>query len=162
MGTKRTGTGQYVYFCIASLIVLSVSGCSVVNEVRQWGETRESLVRGKELLARGDYAGSLRENQRVLSSSRGRPPGDEALFNMGLIHSHFGNPKKDYKRALGFFKKLTKDYPQSPRVEQAKIFVNMLEENERLIEKDKKLNEMIRMLKEVDLEIEEKKRKKVR
>jgi hypothetical protein len=42
-------------------------------------------------------------------------------------------------------------YPKSPLVEQAKIWVEMLQENERL-------NQIIEKSKQVDIEIEQKKR----
>ena len=192
MGRKRTGKGKYVYFCIASLIILSFSGCATIEKTKQRvevgtplpqtkervevesypsektkgqeeikgkGKTREQvkadeyLLRGQKLLARGDYEGSLRENQKTLSVSAHNPPGDEALFNMGLIYAHSGNPKKDYGKSLEFFKKLLKDYPQSPLVEQAKIWIGVLQENE-------KLTHMLEESKQVDVEIEERKREK--
>ena len=40
------------------------------------------------------------ENQKVLSMATYRPPGDEALFNMGLIYAHSGNPKKDFEKSI--------------------------------------------------------------
>jgi tetratricopeptide (TPR) repeat protein len=151
--------------------------------MRLQGEARDALIRGQKLLAQGDYEGSVRENQRVLSLSAHQPLGDEALFHLGLIYAHLGNPKKNYGRALGLFRKLTKDYPQSPWAEQAKIWEGMLEEDERLDqafrklkeeneklnqmfrklkEENARLNQMFKKLKEVDIVIEEKKREKAR
>ena len=77
----------------------------------------------------------------------------EALFNMGLIYAHSGNPKKDFEKSIEFFKKLIKDYPESPLIEQSKIWVEVLQKNE-------ELNQVIQKLKQVDIEIEEKKREK--
>jgi hypothetical protein len=101
------------------------------------------------------------ENQ-VLSLSGQNPPVDEALFNIGMIYAHPRNPKKDYAKSLTFFKKLIKDHPQSPRVEQAKIWTGMLLENEKLNQNVQKLNHMIEESKQVDIEIEERKREKVK
>ena len=78
---------------------------------------------------------------------------DEALFNLGLIFAHFRNPQKDLEKSLVFFKSLTKNYPKSPFVEQAKMWVGILEENEAL-------DHLIQKLRQVDIEIEEMKRKK--
>ena len=72
-----------------------------------------------------------------------KPPGDKALFNMGLIYAHYGNPEKDYKKSISFFTKLIKEYSNSALVEQAKIWVGILD----AIEKEK----------QVDIEIEKKK-----
>jgi len=153
MGKKRARPGKHLYFCIASLIFVSLSGCAALEEIRARGEAREALTRGQNLLAQGDYEGSLKENQRALSLSADRAPGDRAVFNMGLIYAHSGNPKKDYRKALGFFRTLIKDYPQSPLLEQAKIWVGVLQANERL-------TQVIEKSKQVDIEIEEKKRLK--
>jgi len=120
-------------------------------KTEELGPAREHLLRGQKLLAQGDYEGALKENQKVLSMSTHRPPEDEALFNMGLIYAHLGNPGKDVGKSVDFFNKLIKDYPKSPLAEQAKIWVEMLKENEAL-------SLVIQKLKQVDIEVEEKKR----
>ena len=63
---------------------------------------------------------------------------------MGLVYAHPKNPKKDNKRAIAFFNRVVKSYPDSPWTEQAKIWVGVLDGVEKL--------------KQVDIEIEEKKR----
>jgi tetratricopeptide (TPR) repeat protein len=119
------------------------------------GEAQSPFLRYQGLLARGDYEGALAENQKVLALSNRQSPGDEALFNIGLIYAHSGNPKKDYRKALDSFRKMMTDYPKSPFFEQAKIWVGILQENERL-------NLVIENSREVDLEIEERKRGKLK
>jgi TolA-binding protein len=122
----------------------------------------ESILWAKILLERKDYDGALKESQKVFDLSGKNPPGDEALFNMGLIYAHFGNPKKDYGKSLAFFKRMTIDYPQSPLAEQARIWIGMLQENEKLNQMIQKLNRVIEESKKVDIEIEEKKREKAK
>ncbi len=124
-------------------------------KVEQKGEAYENLLRAQRLLAQGDFEGSVIENQKVLSSAGHKPPEDEALFNLGLIYAHSGNPKRDYTKSLDFFRRLVKDQPKSPLVEQAKVWIAVLQENE-------KLNQVIEKSKQVDLEIEEKKREKAK
>lgn len=63
--------------------------------------------------------------------------------------------KKDYEKSLLFFNKIISDYPQSPLVEEAKLWVRVLRENG-------KLREVIEKFKEVDIAVEEKKREKGR
>ena len=177
MGRKRTREREFFYFCIVILILFTSFSCVVltekqkveVREVRneesqRKGETlnilSEHLHRARKLLEQRDYDGALKENQKILSLSGQNPPGDEALFNMGLIYAHFGNPKKEYGRSIGFFKKLMKDYPHSPLVVQARIWTGILQENEKLSQTIQKLNQVIEESKQVDIEIEEKKREK--
>jgi hypothetical protein len=53
-----------------------------------------------------------------------------------------------------------KEYPQSSLAEQAKIWAGILYENEKLNQTIEKLNQMIEETKQVDIQIEEKKREK--
>jgi tetratricopeptide (TPR) repeat protein len=123
----------------------------VIEEPKEALERREAneyLISAQNLLAKGDYEGSLRESQRVLALLKDEPPADTAIFNMGLVYAHPKNPKKDNKRAISFFSRVIKGYPDSPWVEQAKIWVGVLDGVEKL--------------KQVDLEIEERKRARSR
>jgi tetratricopeptide (TPR) repeat protein len=106
------------------------------------------LEYAEQLLGQGDFEGSLRESQKVLALAKDTSPSDAALFHMGLVYVHPNNPKKDNKRAIGFFNRVIKSYPESPWVEQAKIWVGVLDGVEKL--------------KQVDIEIEERKRDRTR
>jgi tetratricopeptide (TPR) repeat protein len=118
------------------------------KEALERREAQEYLMAAQSLMARGDYEGSLRESQRVLTLLKDQTPADTATFNMGLIYAHPKNPKRDNKRAIYFFNRVIKGYPDSPWVEQAKIWVGVLDGVEKL--------------KQVDLEIEERKRDRSR
>jgi tetratricopeptide (TPR) repeat protein len=149
MGEKHTRERKHICFCIANLIFLFLINCATIKETRQPGEARQYLIRGQTLLARGDFEGALIENQKVLSRSMNISPEDEALFNMGLIYAHFGNPRKDYRKSLYFFLKILNDYPDSPLIEQAKIWVGVLQENEKssqIIEKSKQTIEQTKQM----------------
>ncbi len=122
----------------------------------------EDLLRARKLFEQRDFEGSLKENQKVLSASGQNSPADEAVFNMGLIYAHSGNPKKDYSKSIGYFKKLIKEYPQSPFMEQARVWAGILQENEKLSQTIQKLNQVIEESKDVDIQIEEKKREKAK
>jgi TolA-binding protein len=118
--------------------------CEPQAGMESTGEACRHLLLGQKLLADGDFKGALRENQAVLALADKGPPGDEALFNMGLIYAHYDNPDKDYKKSIGYFKRLVRAYPRSSLREQAKIWVGVLD----VIEKSK----------QVDIEIEMKKK----
>ena len=120
MGRKQNRTGKYIYFCVAGLTLLFVFGCASLID------KEDHLVRSQRLIVRGDFEGALEENQKVLFSYVSRPPADEAIFNMGLIYAHYGNPNKDYKKAFSFFWRLIKEFPQSPLYEEAKIWTGIL------------------------------------
>jgi tetratricopeptide (TPR) repeat protein len=137
-------------------------GSPLPEKTKGVSEASEYLMRSKTLLSQGDYEGALKENQKVLSLSGNETPGDEALFNIALIYTHPGNPKKDYGKSLGFFKKLAKDYPQSPWSPQAKAWTAVLQENEKLRSSVEELNQVIEKSKQVDIEIDEKRREKAK
>lgn len=118
------------------------------KEMRDRDQAEDYLLVAQGLLTKGDFEGSLRENQRVLVLAKEQSPADTATFNMGLIYAHPKNPKKDNKRAIGFFNRVIKGFPESPWAEQARIWAGVLDDVEKL--------------KQVDLEIEEKKRDRAR
>jgi TolA-binding protein len=126
----------------------------LAEEARIWTGVLEAMattteqksrahLQGVQILMRqGDFEGAQRANQKVLSLSPKSPPGDAALFSMGLVHIHYANPKKDYKRALGFFSRLQREFPRSPLTEEAKIWVGVLETMERAMQIDIEIEEM--------------------
>ena len=118
------------------------------TEPREAREADLYLQAAQQLMAKGEYESSLRETQKVLALAKDNPPADTAVFYMGLIHAHPNNPKKDNKKALGYFNRLVKAYPESQWAEQAKIWSGVLDGLEKL--------------KQVDLELEERKRDRAR
>ncbi|HVP78819.1 MAG TPA: tetratricopeptide repeat protein [Thermodesulfobacteriota bacterium] len=166
MGGKRTGARGLLYFCVAGLIILAAHGCASIEntriEIKERVEAYQSLHRGRKLLAQGDYEGASYENLKILSLATHRPPEDEALFNLGWICAHPGNPEKDYDKSIFFFKKLLKNFPQSSWSERAKIWVDLLEENAKITREKEKLtgtveglNRMMEEQKKIDKMVQE-------
>jgi len=158
LGRKRNRTWKYLYLCIACMILISLAGCTALKEMEAKRETREYLITAQKLLDQEDYEGSLKENQKVLSLYDNVPPGDEALFNTGLIYAHYGYPKRDYQKSLDIFKRLVRVFPDSPFARQAKVWIGILQENVRLRREIEELNKTIKKSKQVDIEIGEKKK----
>jgi hypothetical protein len=181
MGGKSAESRQCVLFCLACL---TLSGCALLDspkapppaaapamviierlppppaptpppepveeprEVREMREADVHLQAAQQLMARGEYEGSLRETQKALLLAKEGAPADAAVFYMGLLHAHPNNSKKDNKKAIGFFTRVVKSYPESAWAEQAKIWIGVLDGLEKL--------------KQVDLELEERKRDRTR
>jgi tetratricopeptide (TPR) repeat protein len=146
MGRERIRAWEYIYFCVAGLIFLSLSSCAAIQEHRQNKELRTDLLRGQKLLAQRNYDAALEAYQKVLSISPHKPPADEALFNLGLAYAHFGNPKKDYKKSIELFLRVLNDYPESHLAVQAKIWVGVLLENAEFLKKAEGLKAKIKDL----------------
>lgn len=196
MGRKRSWAGNPIYLYIAILMLLSPLACSPSNKMTPkmvdvtGDEVKVHLVRGRTYLAQGEHGSALKEYEKVISLAGKDIPVDEALFYIGLINIHPVNPARDYGKSIVLFRRLIKDYPGSPLVEQAKTIVGLLHEKDTLdrtterlnniteeqkkkvdrsnniIEEQKKtidrLNNLIDELKQVDIGVEQKKRDKTK
>ncbi|MBP1748286.1 MAG: hypothetical protein H6Q52_825 [Deltaproteobacteria bacterium] len=72
-------------------------------------------------------------------------PGDQALFNMGLIYASQNYLRKDYRRSRSMFQRVVREYPQSPLVAQSRTWMGILS--------------VIERSKEADIEVEQTKKK---
>lgn len=140
------------------MIAFSLVGCAALKEMKTRWDAREHIFAARELFDQSDYEGSLKETQKVLALINNSPPEDEALFNAGVIYAHYGYPKKDYHKSLEFLKRLVRNFPQSPYAAKAKFLIVILQENERSKREIEDLNKAIKKSKQVDIEIDEKKK----
>jgi outer membrane protein assembly factor BamD (BamD/ComL family) len=100
----------------------------LLTELRERAEIRDAMLRGQALFARGDFAGSLKEYQRVQSLAQQASPSDAASFNIALIYADPRNPARDSQRAIGAFQGVVTRYPESPWVDQSRIWIAALED----------------------------------
>jgi hypothetical protein len=133
-------------------------GCAPVAEQPKGDDEWKHLATGKRLFAESDFRGALREHEKVLSFTDKGPAAEEALLSMGLTYAHPANPRKDFAKAAQYFKRLAKNHPKSPVVEQARIILSILQENDELSRTIDRLNGIIEESKKVDIGIEDKKR----
>jgi tetratricopeptide (TPR) repeat protein len=178
MGRKQSGRRKQICLCVAILIFLTPLSCtfSEIMRTRTVNATGDEawthLVLARKCLARGDYGSALRENEKVISLAGKNLPVDEPLLNIGVIYAHPANPARDYEKSQASFRRLIRDYPESPLIEQAKTMVGLQQENDKLnhtvdrlsntIDELKKtvakLNTVIDELKNVDIGVDQKKR----
>lgn len=191
MGRKQWKNRKHLLFYGASLLVILVmaQGCAVSEKVK--GVITEKLAKDKihieagpmesarDRMKNGDYSGALKEYNEIFKRYPQKSPGDKALFEMGILFAYPDNPKRDSSRALGYFKWLAKDFPDSPLIRESLAWIDTLNrviENEGRIKalleknsayqeqlgslekKNRVYEEQIRALKEIDIGIEEKKR----
>jgi len=120
--------------------VLSMPGCATFHSEKK----PDPFERAKTLFTEGNYEAALKENQRVLAEGGGAP--DVALFNIAYICAYSLNPKKDYARALGSFRTVASQYPESPLTEQVKVWIQVLEEHQKMAGERQKVLEEKRIL----------------
>lgn len=195
MGRKRVRTRQHIFCAVTILISIILTSCTTIEgkqkepekvqlyvepihptaiqtppkKEQPRDESKEHLLKGQQLLSMGQYEASIREYHKVMSIAPKGPPGDEASFTMGLIYAYSKYQKKDHGKAVSSLTKIIKEYPNGNWSGQAKILLDLIQENDRLRrasaeahQENEKLKNMIEQSKKVDLEIEEKKREKAR
>jgi tetratricopeptide (TPR) repeat protein len=126
MGGKPIGQWQQICICLALLII--ISGCGLFQESMRRRELREAVTHGQELLARGDYEGSLNAFRNVIAIAKDQPPADAANFHIGVVYAHPQNPHQDRQKARGSFQRVLTQYPESRFTEPAKAWVGVLNE----------------------------------
>ena len=159
MGRKPTGKRQHLLFYVARLLIMMlwIAACSHVPQ--SW-QTRQNLSQAKALLANGHYQAALGKTQQVLSSDPGTK-GVEALYLMGIIYAHPQNPNSSLERSLESFHILVKKYPESELTREAEAWISTLRKIKKMDKEILELKDQIDKLKEIDLGIEEKKRREL-
>jgi TPR repeat protein len=173
MGRKRTRQGKFVYLLLACIICSClIEGCASFQDQGKKEDQKENALREAEVLFyQGDYRASLQAFRKELgesSRSESRAAGksvDEALFYMGLIYTAPKYPERDYQKSLDIFLRLARDFPDSRYREEAERYSNLLKE---ILGRDKRirllkrevdlLGSQIGRMKEIDLDVEEKRR----
>jgi len=94
VGRKRTRAGQYLYCCAACLIITMLTACTPLRTMLAEREAHSHLRTMRLLASQGDFESVMRENRLLLERSPLAPPGDAALFSMGLAYADPANPSK--------------------------------------------------------------------
>ncbi len=132
MGRKQIRTRKHLLFCFAGLIFLFLNGCAfldktqepdlpaispaekekilkreaaVAEEKKREETARAHLLKGRKLFAQGDFEGSYWENHTIITFFQGQSPVEEAIFMLGLIYGHPGNPNKDFSKVPRLYEK---------------------------------------------------------
>jgi hypothetical protein len=178
MGRKRTGSWQHLYLCIALLICLVVSGCASYKENVETGATQVNGPHWRLLNNDGAHG-----DQKNPHGSANMPQTAEVLFNTGLSYADPRDPRKDYTKSVIVFKKLIQAYPNGVWADRSHILLDILQENTRLRkqsvdsqqentrlrkqsvdsqQENTRLKQIIEQSKNVDIEIEQKKRESIK
>jgi hypothetical protein len=145
----------------------------VENGTIQRNEPRCRLLNGDE----------AQEDQKNLHASANMPTTAEVLFNTGLSYADPRDPRKDHNRSVTTFKRLIKEHPKSVWADRSHILLDVLQENARLRkqstdnqqenarlrkqstdnqQENARLKQIIEQSKNVDIEIEQKKRESIK
>src|SRR5262245_7396506 len=151
----------------AVIVGCMLAGCSTITQPPSINAGGASQVNS------GNLEVTLKENQKAITEGKGSQ--DVALYNIGVVSAH----SLDYLKALQSFKTLVKNHPTSPRAEPAKVWIQALEqmlanaeekqkladekralarEREQLAQERNKLNYEIEKSRQLDDEIEQRRR----
>jgi len=185
MGRKHSRQRQHVFLYITCWLSvwLVAAGCTrlhnISKEEQHISEEEQLVVKAKSSFDNSDFTTSISLWREILERYP-HTQGDQALYAMGLSYAFPEYPDANYETSLNLFKMLIRKYPESGYITRAKILISVLE---RTIEKEKEVEEknrktelleeelktehkkigellnQIKRLKEIDLGIEEKKRK---
>ena len=165
MGDKRSRAWKYIYISAAVIVVLFLTGCAVLAGLKEKKETQDALALAHKYMEKGEYEAAEKENIRIISACANMYPADEALLNLGLIYAHPGNPGRDPGKATASYEKVLKFFPESRFAGQAKILIGVVHRYEKMkAEKDhlekeiQDLKNTIKKSKQIDLEIDMKKK----
>ena len=148
MGGKRNRTRKYLYYGLACIVALAGTGCgarlkTLPPDQKTAARPCVRLQDARAQIDRGDFDGAAREYQDALA--RPGTERSELLFELGLLFAHNNNPKKDYRKSLSYFTRLVREYPRSALVEEAKIWIDVLDS----MEKSKRVDMQIEKMKKV-------------
>lgn len=182
MGKERGKQRKHLLLhgaCVLIFLLFS-AGCATISDFQKKWEGQNRLDLAENRFASGDYEGAMKAYNDVIKMFPSDSPGDRALYRMGLIWADSENPQRDYKKALTCFQSLVTVFPRSALKNETVVWMSVINkligfegrardlEDEvgtlkRRLNCSKKevntLKDRFRSLKEIDIGIEEKKRK---
>ena len=138
MGKKQAGKRQHFFFFLAGYMIMlpAFSGCMEKDrsylakkriESALETEGERSLAFSRSFMERGLFKESLEKSESVLKQYP-LSLGDQALLNLGLLYAHPAYPEADAWKSIGYFRRLTKEYPESILKVEAEIWILVLQD----------------------------------
>ena len=125
---------QLLYRTAAAVLCFALVSCTNITETVQ--------SPGSEQVSRttpANFEVALQENRAALAAGKMAP--DIALYNTGFLLAHPANPKKDYAKAIHSFHTLVVEHPRSSLREPAKTWIQVLEQQQKVAEQQQKVVE---------------------
>ncbi|MDD5170561.1 MAG: tetratricopeptide repeat protein [Syntrophales bacterium] len=179
MGKKYIGRRKHFFLLLAFvwLMLQTVGGCTHIKGIilgnQELDDARQLMLKGDTQTALAKYEDILKHFPEV---------GDQALFPMGIFYTRADGTKANYQKALGYFQRLLKEYPDSrfreetnlltllileilnrdERIRMSESRTDTLEKKANSLEKKANAFEMqIEKMKEIDKNLEAKKRRRI-
>jgi hypothetical protein len=121
---------------LCSAIALSAGFIVIGCTTGEFGSGADA-TRGPIVQKPVNFETALKQNQAALAERNGSH--DLALYNIGVVLAHPANPRRDGIKAARVFKTLVAEHPRSQYVEQAKTWIEVLEQQQKLAEEKRTL-----------------------
>jgi hypothetical protein len=145
--SSKTPTVAGAWLCTLRTLrsVTALSACFIVIgcTTGEFGVGSDS-GRGPIVQTPTNFETALKQNRAALAERKGAQ--DLALYNIGVILAHPSNPRRDQTKAVQSFKTLVAEHPRSTYAEQAKAWIQVLEQQQKLADERQKLAEEKRSL----------------
>jgi L,D-peptidoglycan transpeptidase YkuD (ErfK/YbiS/YcfS/YnhG family) len=109
-GKMQRGIGNYLRLFSVCIMITSILICSC-SHFDEGHQVRSLSREANDFFNQGKYEASLSKYEQIIEKHPA--VADRVLFEMGIIHAHPRNEKKDYQSSLECFQKIVKDYPDS-------------------------------------------------
>jgi len=120
-----------------------ISVLDMIQECRQLQPEPRQDETGAGQAGPQDFEAAVAADLEMLAREEDRPE-PAVLYRLGLLSAHYANPKKDYKKAAAYMKRLVDQCPESLLVDEARIWLGVFD--------------VIDKIQQVDIDIEEKKK----
>lgn len=134
---------QCLHGMAAAIASLALVSCAKITEIVS-GPGPEQVGHTSIVSAPANFDAALKENQTALAAGKIAP--DIALYNTGFIWAHPSNPKRDSSKAIRSFQTLVAEHPRSSLLEPAKTWIQVLEQQQKVAEERRELAEEKRAL----------------
>jgi outer membrane protein assembly factor BamD (BamD/ComL family) len=98
---------------VALFVLLNGAGCATILYSPQNVKIKEEIALADSFAAQGNYKGAASGYERTLKEAPQHPWLEQTLFSLGCLYASDKNPDKDFGRALSYFQRLNKEFPQS-------------------------------------------------
>jgi hypothetical protein len=133
-----------LYGAAAGITCLALVSCAKTMENVQGLGSEQVSHSPIVMTTPANFDVALKENQTALAAGKIAP--DVALYKTGFLLAHPSNPKKDYPKALLAFQTLLAEHPRSSLLEPAKTWIQVLEQQQKVAEERRKVAEEKRAL----------------
>ncbi len=169
MGKKQSRRGKHLYFFFACMILAPFLMCGCAHLCDGF-LTGPDFNEANKFVRQGNYKASLLKYEEIIVQHP--QAGDRALFEMGVIYAFPRNQQRDYHKSLECFQKLIKNYPESRYRQNSVVMVSLINEvlskDKRVITQRKQIDKLeqeigefekkIEQMKEVDINLKQKKK----